>query len=180
LPLRRFAIDVGRLSAIAGKATTTLMRFARRRWDVSRSAVALLAWAAPRNQAVATGFYFSPTLCRVRDIPDFWRCAAAWDARPPFRVPRVHPASPARFHSTQSNAGADLKSRLAAQKGRRKSGAFPEVLSPSVRWPCRAVRCCRQSGRSRFGVSNRFGNEPPCGVHCRTDSPSLRFFAAFA
>jgi len=143
LPLRRFTIDVGRWPAIAGKATTTLMRFARRRWDVSRSAVALLAWAAPRNQAVATGFYFSPTLCRVRDIPDFWRCAAAWDARPPFRVPRVHPASPARFHSTQSDAGADLKSRLAAQKGRRKSGAFPEVLSPSVRWPCRAVRCCR-------------------------------------
>jgi len=157
------------------------MRFARTSLGYSPDAVSLIGLGSfPRLRPSRQAFISLLPCCRDRDIPDFWCCAAACDARPLFRVQRIHPASSACFDSTISIAGADLISRLVASKGRRKSGAFPEVLSPSVRWPCRAVRCCRQSGRSRFDVANRFVNEPPCGVHSRTDSSSLRFFAAFA
>jgi len=157
------------------------MRFARTSLGYSPDAVSLIGLGSLHVLGRRDRLLFSLLpCCRDRDIPDFWCCALAWDARPPLRVQRIHPASSACFDSTVSNAGADLISRLVAPKGRAKSGAFPEVLSPSVRWPCRAVRCCRQSGRSRFDVANRFGNEPPCGVHSRTDSSSLRFFAAFA
>jgi len=150
------------------------MRFARRPWDIPDLPqpcwLGLLSQVRPSCEA----FFLSYPDASFATSRTFWRCAAACDSRFSFNSSRIHPTSPARFRSAKFSTRADLKSRLVAPKCRRKSGAFPEVLSPSVRWPCRAIRCCRHPDdpasafRIDLRTSPRAGStrEPtrrPCG-----------------